>query len=656
MTRRSLSLAAALLAGYLLLAILHTYPLAWRLGSHLPGLGLGDNVSFVWNGWWMREALASSTSDFFAKAPIEAPLFPSLVLHTHSALAAFLGATVFASLSVVAAQNVLLIASLALNGLAAYTLAWTVSGARKPSILAGALFVLAPSVTARLMGHYNLVMVWPLAFACAAYIVWWRWPSITTAIVMAIASALIPYADYYYAVFFAVFALAYGVSEIWSADLRVTRRGHTRASLLLTALALLAYLAGITIALLPPRVWHIGSIAISISTPTNALTIGWLLLLAALVLQWRPRLRISRRPSPGRSFVRSLPIALLLFVVLLTPLLVPALSFLSSGDYVTQSSSLRSGPRGVDLATLVLGPPFHGGLGPAVRDLYARLGIDVMEASAWIGVGLMLLFAISVHGAERTRELRRWIGVSAMFGIWALGPFLIALARNTGILLPQAVAHFIPIVNNARIPGRAMAMVTLALLVVLSLALSRRKHALLPFLVQMLCGLAIVESLAAPLPLAAMPSTGVYADIAADTGSGAVLTIPFGVRDGFGEKGQLEHESLYGQTIHRHPLVGGFLARLPPRVWSWYEQTEPYRTLLALSAGDASASLPSCEQVAAGLRAASVAFLVLHPAEMSPPLTELVARMPLRPMSRDDQRLLFAVDATRSAPCGPAAQ
>jgi hypothetical protein len=66
-------------------------------------------VSFVWNGWWMREALASSAADSFGSAPIQAPLFPSLVLHTHNALAAFLGATLLGPFTVVEAQNVLLI-------------------------------------------------------------------------------------------------------------------------------------------------------------------------------------------------------------------------------------------------------------------------------------------------------------------------------------------------------------------------------------------------------------------------------------------------------------------------------------------------------------------------------------------------------------------
>jgi hypothetical protein len=582
-------------------------------------------------------------------------LFPSLILHTHTALGAFLSATLLEPWSIVEAQNVLLIVSLALNGLAAYTLAWTVSGARGPSILAGALFLVAPSVTARLMGHYNLVMAWPMAFACAAYLRWWRRPTFTSAALMAASAALIPYADYYYAVFFGLFALAYAASELWDADVR-TSSARTRTSVVFTGLALVAYLVGITIAVTPERVWRVGWSTISIGSPTNALMIGWLLTLAALVARWRPRLRLTRRASPDPSTRRTLLVALALFVVLLAPLIVPALAYVSSGDYVTQSSSLKSSPRGVDLVTVALGPPFNGVLGSSVRGLYDRLGIDAMEASAWIGVSLTVLLVMSLRGADTARELRRWLGLTGLFAIWALGPFLIVVARNTGVLLPQAAAQIIPVLNNARIPGRAMTIVALALVVVLSIALSRRKHARPMWALSILSGLAIVESIGAPLPLTAMPGPGVYADIATDVRTGAVLTIPFGVRDGFGEKGRLEHESLYGQTIHRRPLVGGFLARLPPRVWAWYEETEPYRTLLALSSGSASTSLPSCEHVLAGLRAASVEFVVWHPADASATLREFVTQLPLRRLSQDDERVLFAVDATPPQPCGPGAQ
>jgi hypothetical protein len=166
-----------------------------------------------------------------------------------------------------------------------------------------------------------------------------------------------------------------------------------------------------------------------------------------------------------------------------------------------------------------------------------------------------------------------------------------------------------------------------------------------------------IESLAAPLPLAPIGAPGIYANIAASSDAGSVLTIPFGVRDGFGEKGLLEHDALYGQTIHRRPIVGGFLARLPPRVWSWYAQTEPYRSLLALSSSHTTTAplpLPSCELVITGLRAASVVYVVFYPKDATERLQEMVTtRMPLQQVAEDDSRVLFRVDLSQPGPCRP---
>jgi len=92
---RTLGFHAGLVAGCLLLAVLHTFPLVRHLDTHLPGQGLGDNVSFLWNAWWMREALASPHV-FFQCPVIEAPVGASLALHTHTALPAFLAASVLA--------------------------------------------------------------------------------------------------------------------------------------------------------------------------------------------------------------------------------------------------------------------------------------------------------------------------------------------------------------------------------------------------------------------------------------------------------------------------------------------------------------------------------------------------------------------------------
>jgi hypothetical protein len=195
------------------LAVLHTYPLIRHLDSSLPGLGLGDNITFVWNSWWMRQALASPARHFFNTDAIFAPLGVSLVLHTHTALPAFVAATLLSGMSPAAAQNILLIASLVLNGLSAYGLTALVTRARWPAAAAGALFVVSPTVTARLMGHYNLVLAWTLVAGCAAFVPWWAKPHRVRGILLGIAIASVVYADYYYTAYFCVFAIAYDVAN-----------------------------------------------------------------------------------------------------------------------------------------------------------------------------------------------------------------------------------------------------------------------------------------------------------------------------------------------------------------------------------------------------------------------------------------------------------
>src|SRR6266852_3722863 len=104
-------------------AVAWSCPLAWHLSTHLPGPGTGDNVDFLWNFWWMRTALASGLN-FFHTTYVFVPKGADLTLHTHTALPAFLGATVLRGLPVVAAQNLTILAALFLNGFCAYLLAW----------------------------------------------------------------------------------------------------------------------------------------------------------------------------------------------------------------------------------------------------------------------------------------------------------------------------------------------------------------------------------------------------------------------------------------------------------------------------------------------------------------------------------------------------
>src|SRR6185436_13294082 len=125
---------------------------------------------------------------------------------------------------------------------------------------------------------------------------------------------------------------------------------------------------------------------------------------------------------------------------------------------------------------------------------------------------------------------RLWGMLGGVFLVWALGPYLTVFGANTGLLLPQALARWVPVLNNARMPGRAMLIVAMAAAVLASLTLSRpAARAKTWLLVAALVG--VLESVAAPLPMVALPASQAQMTLAGLAAPGAVLPIPFGVRD-----------------------------------------------------------------------------------------------------------------------------
>ena len=55
---RDVAQHAAVALFFALLALVLTWPLAAHLSTHLPGTGFGDNITFLWSVWLLRDALA----------------------------------------------------------------------------------------------------------------------------------------------------------------------------------------------------------------------------------------------------------------------------------------------------------------------------------------------------------------------------------------------------------------------------------------------------------------------------------------------------------------------------------------------------------------------------------------------------------------------
>jgi len=77
--------------------------------------------------------------------------------------------------------------------------------------------------------------------------------------------------------------------------------------------------------------------------------------------------------------------------------------------------------------------------------------------------------------------------------------------------------------------------------------------------------LLVFELWPGPRTLYSAEISPIYDRIAADPRPVRVLVLPFGVRDGTWETGNFRPRSLFNQTRHGKPLIGGYLSRVSPR-------------------------------------------------------------------------------------------
>jgi hypothetical protein len=99
---------------------------------------------------------------------------------------------------------------------------------------------------------------------------------------------------------------------------------------------------------------------------------------------------------------------------------------------------------------------------------------------------------------------------------------------------------------------------------------------------------------------------------------------------------------------HAHPIVGGFLARVPDSIKRGYKELPVVRSLFRLSAADAidprDASLDRAA-VGASLRQAGIRYLVLNRETAPGALAAYVVNsIPARLVLKDESRELYELD------------
>lgn len=637
------AVALALFAG---VTVMWLAPVLGQSDMVVPGGGAGDNVSFVWNTWWMRHAV------FTGQWPLRTSLFffpfgVDLTLHTHTALPSALGAVLSRGGSIVAATNVVIALHLFLNFAATYALLVRARQEWVAAIVGALAFGWSPYISAHLPGHFNLIAAWVLPLTALLLVEALDSRRGLSRVLLGLSLAGTAYIDYYYAVYAGMLVVL--LVALRSAGATLVRQRPARwqsgALTLLAALFVIAIVVAVTIVVTGGGTIRLGGRTVWMLSASNPISAAGLLAFAALAILIVPRIRLSLDRDLFINDLRRLRLPFAIATVALLPLVLAAVGMWQRGAYVSQRYLWRSAPPGIDVGTFFLGNPRGWAWGALPERAYLSLGIDSHEQVAWFGPGVLAL-CVCAWLLHRDAQVRRWLAVGAMFLLWALGPYLVGLGYKLPILLPATLVRYVPIVANARIPGRAIVVVYLVASILAAMGVTALLARGRRTLATILCALVLIDYVPSPPPVYRLEVRMVDDVIRRHPDGGAVCELPMGLRDGFGERGRFDASVLFYQTVHERPMTGGFVARLPPVTADAYARDPILGVLLRLSEGGALSAerLPPRSRAGALLAAHGITFVVVNrhltPSELA---TYVETGLPLRLIAEDVKHRLYRV-------------
>jgi hypothetical protein len=622
--------------GYAAVALAFSWPLPLHFATHLTGATTGDTGVYIWNQWVFRRALVEAhrlpyfTDAIFSLSGSDA----NLSLHNYTPFQDLIALPFIQTLGVVATFNMVMLAMSVLTAFALFLLARHVTGRAAESWLAGLAFAWSPVLVTRSMGHFSLVAAAPLAVfllvllkAAARERPGWR-----DAVALGVTLAWATSADVYYGVYCLMLGTMFVVS-------RVVHVARTPAGTMHTVRLTLDVLIVSTTVLVAAIATSGGWAFVVFDHPIGMRSLYTpLLLLTAFVsarMAWHYRVTLETVTTAQvwRS-VRLAAAASVAAAVLLSPLLVALERRIAQGRFDSSPLFWRNSPRGVDLLALFLPNPNHPLAPEAWRMWLARPSPDAYLENV-ASIPLALIGIAVVAWMLGWRPMRWWTGMTCVFGLLALGPFVHVGSANTFVPGPWALLRYVPIVGLARTPARFSVVMMLGATIVMASALAwlgtrfpRRRR----WLVTAAAVLLICELLPVPRALYSAEVPALFRYVASAPPSTRVLNLPFGVRDGTSSEGDFSAQTQYFQTAHGRRLVGGYLSRVSRRRRAEIRRDDVLDALMILSDGrplSPGREQRLTEEGRAFTRRSNISFVVIDRSRASATL-EAVARRAFR--------------------------
>lgn len=160
-TNQSLKLSKIWVIGllYIVLALAYTFPLIFELNDSIIGDG-GDSSIWIWNGWHFSYRLSQGLNPFYTNHLLT-PVGHSLVMNTNMPI---LGILNILTHNVYLSCNLLLLSSLVLSGIGSFLLSRQFIKSPILCFLTGAIYAFNPFVSAHIIGHLNLCILFLFPF------------------------------------------------------------------------------------------------------------------------------------------------------------------------------------------------------------------------------------------------------------------------------------------------------------------------------------------------------------------------------------------------------------------------------------------------------------------------------------------------------------
>ena len=590
------------LAGYILFALVLTWPVAARLDTHVPGDG-ADDPPLTWNLWWVQDALLDEGANPFDCDHLFYPLGINLAFYTLTVLNGLLSIPLQAIAGLIPASNLLLLSSFVLSGYGAFLMSLYVlsrhgGGARSrpaagpgswlPAFAAGLLYAFASSKLAyAALGQWNIASSQWIPFYVLCLLRMgdhprrWRYPLLAALFLLFQA-----YAELTYASFLVLFTALWAAWQLFTSF---------RSGALCRLAANLALIGGIVL-------------------------------------------------------VGLLPV----LVMMVPELMVEGDIFVEGGGFAEAFSA--------DLLGFAVPTMYH----PLFGSLVERFSFDhTVGQHLYLGYAVLALAVMGgVWAWRRISAAKFWTLSTAVFWLLTLGPSLRVNGADTGIPLPFALVAQLPFFKGNRYPSRysVLFVLSLAVLVAFGLAalLRGREEAATPparpalrnSFALLLVGFVLLEHLCVPLPMSDMRVPSVYQTIADDMpGDWTLLDLPVAWRNGFRVTGT-QHPIImfqqYYQTVHGKRILAGNTSRNPPLKFQYFTEAPVINTIIALETGhqvDAGVIDRDRELAADVLRFFNIQAIVVHPEQTGPEMVPyLESTMPVACSDEDAGLVLCQVD------------